>query len=260
MTTRQTAADIVCIRCHRDTHSPKAYSMGNNMHPGPVPMELLVGIDGHCVCGILQCCCVLSHLISFLILSSAGSGRYADLSSDAHNVSVQTAPGTVWVMLSTSPRCGPLRVCLAFPLNWMSLLSGLTRAIGTSVSDVQWLVTHNQYYHSVGVTIDTTALDQLPQDGNISKLVSVAEDTTTDSPSTSGTAAAEDDLCKEDLPQSFIPVAAPSMAEQETVQQSVQQRQSSQPTLMWPSIGGIPLNEFTTEVYFTCAFPTLFPT
>ena len=79
--------------------------------------------------------------------------------------------------------------------------------------------------------------------GNISKLVSVAEDTTTDSPSTSGTAAAEDDLCEEDLPQSFIPVAAPSMAEQETVQQSVQQRQSSQPTLMWPSIGGIPLND-----------------
>ena len=53
---------------------------------------------------------------------------------------------------------------------------------------LQWLVTHNQCYHSVGVTIDTTALDQLPQDGNISQLVSVTEDTTTDSPSTSDTA------------------------------------------------------------------------
>ena len=29
---------------------------------------------------------------------------------------------------------------------------------------------------------------------------------------------------------------------------------------MWPTIGGMPLNEFTTEGYFTCAFPTLFPT
>ena len=52
MITRQTAAGTVCIRCHRDTHTPKAE---NNMHPGPVPMELLVGVDGHCVCGILQC-------------------------------------------------------------------------------------------------------------------------------------------------------------------------------------------------------------
>ena len=50
MTTRQTAAGTECIRC---THSPKAYSWENNMHPGPVPMELEVGVDSHC----------LSHLI-----------------------------------------------------------------------------------------------------------------------------------------------------------------------------------------------------
>ena len=74
---------------------------------------------------------------------------------------------------------------------------------------LQWLVTHNQ-----GVTINTTALDQLPQDGYVYQLVSVTEDTTTDSPSTSCTAAAkvdEDDLCNEDLPQSFVSVASPSM-------------------------------------------------
>ena len=34
----------------------------------------------------------------------------------------------------------------------------------------------------------------------------------------------------------------------------------SQQTLMWPSIGGRPISEFTTEGYFSCAFPTLFPT
>ena len=47
------------------------------------------------------------------------------------------------------------------------------------------------------------------------------------------------------------------------MQQSVEQRHttsSSHPTLMWPSIGGMPLNELTTDGYFTCAFPTLFPT
>ena len=44
MTTRHTAAGTVCIRCHRYTHSPKAYSRENNMQPGPVPMELVVSV------------------------------------------------------------------------------------------------------------------------------------------------------------------------------------------------------------------------
>ena len=29
---------------------------------------------------------------------------------------------------------------------------------------------------------------------------------------------------------------------------------------MWPCVGGTPVNEFSTEGYFSCAFPTLFPT
>ena len=47
------------------------------------------------------------------------------------------------------------------------------------------------------------------------------------------------------------------------MQHSVDQRQScsSTPgTLMWPTIRGTPINEFTTEGYLSCAFPTLFPT
>ena len=58
---------------------------------------------------------------------------------------------------------------------------------------------------------------------------------------------------------SFVPIAAPSMTEQEAVQQCVQQCQASSlstTALMWPSIGGMPVNELTTEDYFSCAFPT----
>ena len=68
------------------------------------------------------------------------------------------------------------------------------------------------------------------------------------------------------LPQSFVPTAIRSMTEQEAVVKSVEERQSSSSpspssaTLMWPSIGGMSINEFTTEDYFTCVFPTLFPT
>ena len=49
---------------------------------------------------------------------------------------------------------------------------------------LQWLVSHNKYYHALGVTIDTTALAQLPQDGNISHLVSVIEDSSSPDSST----------------------------------------------------------------------------
>ena len=56
-----------------------------------------------------------------------------------------------------------------------------------------------------------------------------------------------------------------SMTEQEAVVKSVEKWQSSSSlsplsaTLMGRSIGGMPINEFTTEGYFTCVFPTLFP-
>ena len=63
------------------------------------------------------------------------------------------------------------------------------------------------------------------------------------------------------ISQSFAPSAVCPLTEQETIQQSIQDHQtSSQSTLMWPSIGGTPINEFSTEGYFSMAFPTLFPT
>ena len=143
---------------------------------------------------------------------------------------------------------------------------------------LQWLVTHNMYYRALGVRIDNDTLDQLPPDGNLSHLVSVPEAsssletptagrTIVDTPATESpvgsNATSEDTLYDEHLPQSFVPHSVPSMTEQEAVQQSVEQRQSSSSspaTMMWPSIGGVPINEFTTEGYFTCALPTLFPT
>ena len=68
MTTRQTAAGTVCIRCHRDTHSPKAYSWENNMHPGPVPMELVVSVDSGIVQSFHSDCFVSPNSISYLLI------------------------------------------------------------------------------------------------------------------------------------------------------------------------------------------------
>ena len=61
---------------------------------------------------------------------------------------------------------------------------------------------------------------------------------------------------------SFVPVAARKLTEEESVRKSVAERQSptSEQILPWPSRGETPINEFTTEGYISCAFPTLLPT
>ena len=138
--------------------------------------------------------------------------------------------------------------------------------------------------------IDSNTLDQLPEDGNLAQLRGIAIDSPTmDSPtSTASTSTSSsppitstspdnviltcnsslvdepyDSYCAH-LPQLFVPTAMWSMTEQEAVVKSVEERQSSSSpsslsaTLMCPSIGGMPINDFTTEGYFTCAFPTLF--
>ena len=141
------------------------------------------------------------------------------------------------------------------------------------------------------VCIDGNALDQLPEGENLAQLrVIVIDSPTTDSPtSTTSTSTSSSapitstspdnailtcnyslvdkpyDSYSAHLPQSFVPTAMRSMSEPEAVVKSVEERQSSSSpslssaTLMWPSIGGMPINEFTTEGYFTCVFPTLFP-
>lgn len=116
---------------------------------------------------------------------------------------------------------------------------------------LQWLVTHNQ---SLGVTIDTSALDQLPQDGNTSGLVSVTQYISSYSSTTTIQGMQQKIYCMMRICHSHVPIAAPSMTEQEAVQQSVEQFQagSFHTPLMWPSIGGMLLNEFTTESYFLC--------
>ena len=101
-------------------------------------------------------------------------------------------------------------------------------------------------------------LAQLPNDGSLNGLRSVMiED------STSGEAEVIEDSCYDNyLSRSFVPNAACSMTEEESVHKSINDRQQTSrvSTMMWPTIGGTPINEFTTEGYFSLAFPTLFPT
>ena len=116
-----------------------------------------------------------------------------------------------------------------------------------------WLLNNNRYYRANAVHINEQALQQLPEDGDLSNLTSLL---TSDPQSESS----QDNLYGAHLSTSFVPNAAQQRTEQETVQKSVQDLQSHSHILAWPTIGGTPINEFTTEGYFSMAFPSLFPT
>ena len=108
---------------------------------------------------------------------------------------------------------------------------------------------NNKYYHANKVCTDGNALDQLPEDGNLAQLRVIAFDSPTmDSPtSTASTCTSRsapitstspedailncnpvlvdepNDSYSAHLPQSFVPTAIRSMAEQEAVVKSVEE-------------------------------------
>ena len=126
---------------------------------------------------------------------------------------------------------------------------------------LQWLLANNKYYR--GVRLNPDALALLPEDGNLTGLHSVTLNTTSDDTELPSTQE-EEDPYNAHLSASVVPITTQRMTEQETVRQSVQERQSHQqpatPTLSWPPSGSTPVNEFNTEGYISCAFPTLFST
>ncbi len=116
---------------------------------------------------------------------------------------------------------------------------------------LQWLKTNNIYYKDVKIDMDKQR--QLPEDGDLTGLstvmmeMSINEDTTTE----------QEDPHAANLTTSFIPITNQKLkgTEKEKIRKSVENRH-----LPWPSSSDVPLNEFTTEGYMSCAFPTLFPT
>ena len=123
---------------------------------------------------------------------------------------------------------------------------------------LQWLLANNIYYRNIHIDPDALAL--LPEDGDLTGLCSVTVETDDQE-----TPPAQNDPSDDHIATSFVPINLnPRMTEQETIRKSVQERQFHQPaetppTVMWPPRGGTPINEFKTEGYISCAFPTLFP-
>ena len=118
-----------------------------------------------------------------------------------------------------------------------------------------WLKHHNKYYRNVNIDYDS--LNELPEDGNLSGLTGIktSRNVEEDIP------LLENDENSHDA-ESFVPIAAQKLTELEAVKKSVADGQKSSPRniVPWPPRADVPINEFVTEGYISCAFPTLFPT
>ena len=121
---------------------------------------------------------------------------------------------------------------------------------------LQWLKRNNKYYRNID--IDVSVLSQLPDDGDLTDKCGVGIEDTAEKQE-------EEELPSEDTDPTdvatFIPVVARKMTEKETIRKSVHHRQPTKDQIVpWPENGSVPIDEFKTEGYISCAFPTLFPT
>ena len=126
---------------------------------------------------------------------------------------------------------------------------------------LQWLLRNNFYY--CNIHIDSNAFSLLPEDGDLSGLCSVR----VNYPDHDQPVASSEVLDPYDahLARTFIPITARKLTEQETVRHAVEEQHPLQPPanspmITWPPTGTASINEFTTEGYISCAFPTLLPT
>ena len=118
-----------------------------------------------------------------------------------------------------------------------------------------WLKQRNKYYRRID--IDYNALNDLPENGNLPDLSGIKSSSVIEKESS----LQHTDEDAHDA-ESFVPIAAQKLTEIEVVKKSIQERQKSadQTTVPWLHRADTPVNEFNTEGYMSCAFPTLFPT
>ena len=118
---------------------------------------------------------------------------------------------------------------------------------------LQWLVLHNKYYNDVTINHDT--LEQLPIDSDLTNLITVS----IDSSDLLEIPVQQDDPYESLMSSTFVPAAATDFTEQQAIRQSIMNQSSNQQYVNWPVTEANPINEFNTEGYMACAFPTLFP-
>ena len=220
-----------CQRCTRDDKQPSLYSSANNMDPGPVPLCLqgLSQVEEMLISPVLPMMCVYRLPLG-------------QLSYGGHIINFPQDVSTFVTSLPRNPNNIDIVVVRKEGTNSTHKDFRVRRS--RVFNALQWLKLNNKYFN--GISINNSTLLQLPEDDNLSgfSVLTVQDDYEQSDGDATG--------C------SFVPLSYCRETEQETILNSVSDRQ--QHPVLWPSLGRTPIDEFHSEGYFSCAFPTLFPT
>ncbi len=241
-----------CTRCKRDKYQPKLYSRENNMDPGNVPDQLqdLTQVEE----------LLIASVVPMMPVYRLPHGQYG------YNGHVLNLPQDVSSFASKLPRTvSELDIVLVRKEGE----SGSHRLQSKTFHSITCITgANNKYYRSI--EIDDIALQQLPKDGNLVHSIPSICDAETENSQISNehshSHVNEDSIDPYSfLSGTFVPSTQQRLTEEQIVRHSIVERQSHQNngspcTLIWPQIGCAPINEFQTEGYMSCAFPTLFPT
>lgn len=122
---------------------------------------------------------------------------------------------------------------------------------------LQWLKVNNPWYKDIN--IDEEVLQSLPTDGSIYDRLRHISDDGQQHPahaSTDDQDADDGDNDPEDIiSHTFVPAPSPEIPEIEAINTALE---SNQLPTEWPSIGNIPISEFSSQGYMARAFPALY--
>ena len=237
----------VCSRCSRDKNTPKKFSNGNSMIPGPIPIELqdLSQTEEMLIARALP--------IMRVYIKPGGQRGYS-----GHCINL---PQHIEELASVLPR---------YPKD-LSVIVIKMKGRDNTFKDVKvrrekvhnallWLVRNNPHYRDV--TINQHALESLPINGVPSDITTVESDsdilseeiTLPDlSPSTDND---EDKVYNQTAEMSsFLPACEKQRQELDAIKNQLFPNEP----MSWPTVDDHPLNEYQTPFLATLAFPTLFP-
>ncbi|KAK3923346.1 ATP-dependent DNA helicase [Frankliniella fusca] len=119
-----------------------------------------------------------------------------------------------------------------------------------------WLKENNPFYNDI--QIDEDRINQLPEDNSVYNIVKgFDEESFEESTDLKGTEATFTVSDEEDISQDIDPISYKNIPDLSYVSQR-DQLNINENVLVWPSIGKIPVNEFSSPGYITMSFPHLF--
>ena len=245
----------ICKRCSKDTLSVKQFSSENNMDPCKVPPELsdLTFIEEQLICRNSPCMNV--HML-----------KHDGIASSGHCV---TFPQDVDEPAQIFPRLPKEIQILKVKKSGLNDSSKEFRVRRLKVQNaLDWLKENNPAYSDIIISNDRLA--ELPLDDSVNVNTFEYKSNTTHQNDQCPAPDQEEPGDVEGATHSCILLSDQPVNIRQQVQaivdyfvsnntNKVTMNRQGTVSIPWPTRGNVPLSEFTSQYFFTLAFPSLFP-